>query len=105
MPVSYTHLEKSQKKIDAGKKKVESGKSSISQGSEQLNSAINQTMDQPVSYTHLDVYKRQVETPSGTQEVATGTSSKVNSDGKNTETTTTNPGYTYTCLLYTSRCV
>lgn len=37
-----------------------------------------------------------VETPSGTQEVATGTSSKVNSDGKNTETTTTNPGYTYT---------
>lgn len=39
-------FEKSQKKIDAGKKKVESGKSSISQGSEQLNSAINQTMDQ-----------------------------------------------------------
>ena len=28
--------------------------------------------------------------------MATGTSSKVNSDGKNTETTTTNPGYTYT---------
>ena len=39
-------FEKSQKKIDAGKKKVESGKSSISQGSEQLNSAINQTMNQ-----------------------------------------------------------
>ena len=39
-------LKSPRKKIDAGKKKVESGKSSISQGSEQLNSAINQTMDQ-----------------------------------------------------------
>lgn len=37
-----------------------------------------------------------VTTPAGTQEVAKDTSSKVNTDGSVSETTTTNPGYIYT---------
>ena len=69
---------------------------------------------QPVSYTHLDVYKRQVLSDfdfgiSGYSVDKNGNSITISSTSVNTTATTgtftSNAGKVETCLLYTSRCV
>ena len=66
----------------------------------------------PVSYTHLDVYKRQVYHLAGVIEINKGNEDmtwKVNVDGtKNVVEACKKCGVkrlVYACLLYTSRCV
>ena len=63
----------------------------------------NHELLEPVSYTHLDVYKRQVSRSSESPPVSCSSSESCGSSAPPSESSLSS--VLSTCLLYTSRCV